>query len=417
MKKELYTQVFNNIVISKRIFGFVQRKTDDGYRSLDSFPLYIVFLNEKLFTLKYQSYKYYKNKIGNRKEALKKFKQIKEKNEFIGFFESKTIPSEIFIELYQDFKDIKEFNKLLKDPSVQNKILFYSIKSLDRKRIEFLIKDEHRFDYNIKSYYITEITNIMGSKIEYIKYIVDSIKKYSKNYGIIKSFKKEKDKVPLFTNEIWNVESFEVLKYLLKEKESFFSDLTISGEYMVKDACKKQNLEMLVFSIKQFNVKPNFNNYNMEYWRDTSFEIFKYLFETYTDLRFNDISFHSAYNGDLEYAKYIVEGYINKDPRILITYRSLDRVAEKGSFDLAEYFLSKVGHLEVSRDALNNSIKSGDLKLVNLFKNVPVTKKGENFTIYDSTYQYIKKNNRLDILNTLQNDCIYSSYFENFIIN
>ncbi|EGC29404.1 hypothetical protein DICPUDRAFT_159026 [Dictyostelium purpureum] len=390
---DLYKKVFNNKFLSNIIFQFVQinKKRNSQYKLLEDIDLYYIFSNKKLFQLKYESYKYYRNYVGDREKSDLVFIDILNGKNLRYFFESTFIPLEIFIEIYQNYKE------LLRNVSKSFEyILDYLVLCKEKSRVEYFINNEDfRFDIECYSDLIELLVILKPSNdIDHYKPLLDF---YISN------------NIPLKTSSnivIKSVSNTESLKYLLKMQNKFTPSLNFNWVGLKSNALVEKDFTLFQFIDKEFYSEVK----NMS--KNTSFEIFKYIFDKDDGFKFDDIAFHIAYNGELEYAQFIVEKFKNKDPRVQLSYRSLNWVTEKGYTHIAEYLFKEIGYLGVSRDVINNSIKTGDFKLINLFKNVPSTNNNSgNFSIYETTLNFIKYNNRKDILNILLNDCIYSSYF------
>ncbi|KAN0035765.1 hypothetical protein ACTA71_005056 [Dictyostelium dimigraforme] len=226
-------------------------------------------------------------------------------------------------------------------------------------------------------------------------------------------------------SQIIKIANLKTLKYLIENKNSFSPSLTFDRALLLTYTTTLSK----DFDSFQFIVDPkNYSLFKREVIinLNSNYQIIKYSLDHLTKcnlqnvvggIRFSDTHLTNSFCGDKELVKYLIEKRIG-DPNspIQLTYRSLDRVCENGQTELAKLFVEYEPTLRIgiSRDAINNAIKSGNLETVELLKDVEVTKPGEIKLIQESSVSYIIKNSRNDIFDSLLNSS-YSKFLKDTI--
>ncbi|KAN0004190.1 hypothetical protein ACTFIZ_010347 [Dictyostelium cf. discoideum] len=223
-------------------------------------------------------------------------------------------------------------------------------------------------------------------------------------------------------NKIANLKS---LMYLIENKNSFTPNLSFDRGnlllYTTKISMDFDSFKFIMDPKNQSHFKGN-GTINL----NSNYQIVKYSLEHLSKIylqdivgaiEFSDVHLTNSYCGDKEFVKYMIQKKIeNPEKPIHITYRSLDRVCSNGQTELAKLFIENEPTLKIgiSRDAINNAIKSGNLETVELLKNVEITKSGEIKVIQESSINYIVENYRNDILDSLL-DSSYSKILKDKI--
>ncbi|KAN0022655.1 hypothetical protein ACTFIU_004856 [Dictyostelium citrinum] len=219
---------------------------------------------------------------------------------------------------------------------------------------------------------------------------------------------------------IYDIKDLETLKYLEQVKDKFKpKPLEFQPDSLLLKASIKRDFQLFKYLAESpfFKAVPtdsiNFSN--------TSLEIVKYCFEKFSQYIFSDVGFGCAFDGDLEYAKFIVDKYHSvHSKRVQLSYRCIDRVCEKGYTHLLIYLLHNLPGIQISREPINEAIKKENFEMVQLLINIIPTKPNDKPTLYDSTLIKLKsfseKDNR--ILSLLIDNQIYGNilikknYFE-----
>ncbi|KAN0022868.1 hypothetical protein ACTFIU_005609 [Dictyostelium citrinum] len=212
------------------------------------------------------------------------------------------------------------------------------------------------------------------------------------------------------------------LKFLIENKNSFTPTLTFNRDtLLLYTATKSMDFESFKYILEPKNHSHFFGNGVINL--NSNHQIVKYsldhlkkdnLLNIQGDIHFSDIFYTNCYCGDKDFVKYIIQKRIENSGRnvspIQLSYRSLDRLCELGQTELAKLFIENETSLKIgiSRDAINNAIRSGNLETVELLKNVEITKLGEKKVIQESSVKYIVQNYRNDIFDSL----LDSSYSE-----
>ncbi|KAM9981818.1 hypothetical protein ACTFIY_004121 [Dictyostelium cf. discoideum] len=218
------------------------------------------------------------------------------------------------------------------------------------------------------------------------------------------------------SSQINKIPNLKTLIYLIENKNSFTPNLSFDRGYLLLYTTKiSKDFDSFKFILDPKN-QSHFKG-NGVINLNSSYQIVKYSLENLTnfhlymidgDILFLDVYLTNSYCGDKEFVKYIIQKRIeNSDsfPPIQLTYRSLDRVCLNGQTELARLFIENEPILKIgiSRDAINNAIQSGNLEIVELLKNVEITKPGEIKVIQESSIYYIVDNYRNDIFDSLLN--------------
>ncbi|KAM9965990.1 hypothetical protein ACTFIR_006178 [Dictyostelium discoideum] len=224
--------------------------------------------------------------------------------------------------------------------------------------------------------------------------------------------------------QIHKIANLKSLIYLIENKNSFTPNLSFDRGYLLLYITKiSKDFDTFKFILDPKNQSHFKGNGIINL--NSSYQIVKYSLEHLSNIdgriQFLDVYLTNSYCDDKEFVKYIIKKRI-ENPDILspiqLTYRSLDRVCLNGQTELAKLFIENEPTLKIgiSRDAINNAIKSGNLETVELLKNVEITKYGEIKVIQESSIGYITDNYRNDIFDSLLNSS-YSKILKDKILS
>ncbi|KAM9963432.1 hypothetical protein ACTFIW_006661 [Dictyostelium discoideum] len=209
---------------------------------------------------------------------------------------------------------------------------------------------------------------------------------------------------------MYKVYDLETLKYLEDVKEKFKPTLKFYPNSILSYASSNRDFQLFKYLVESPSFRSGLNPIGIEF-SNTSFEIVKYCFENFENYIFNDLCFTIAYDGDLEFAKFIIDKFKSSDgERVTLTYRCIDEVCQKNYTHILKYFLENLPEIQISREPINFAIKNENFEMVQLLIDRIPTKPKDKPTLYDTTIEklqiYSKKDNR--ILNSLINSQIYN---------
>ncbi|KAM9989774.1 hypothetical protein ACTFIY_005807 [Dictyostelium cf. discoideum] len=236
------------------------------------------------------------------------------------------------------------------------------------------------------------------------KLSVNHFKNFLENYLGFKGESKE------LSYGICQVYDLETLKYLEDVKEKFKPTLKFVPNSLLSYASTNRDFQLFKYLAESPFFKSRLNPNGIEF-SNTSFEIVKYCFENFENYIFNDLCFNIAFDGDLEFSKFLIDKFNSSHgERVKLTYRCIDEVCQKNYTQILKYFLENLPEIQISRDPINFAIKNENFEMVQLLIDRIPTKPNDKPTLYDTTIEklqsYYKKDNR--ILNSLINSQIYN---------
>ncbi|KAK5582545.1 hypothetical protein RB653_004130 [Dictyostelium firmibasis] len=269
------------------------------------------------------------------------------------------------------------------------------------------------YEKSIEPYETLVLNNILPCThtifVDYNILLKNSSVKYFKSFleNHLGFYTKVKGYTNPITTRIDEVKDLETLIYLENVRDKFKPEpLKFQSGSLLFHASLKMDFQLFKYLVESpfHNAKPTTLCYS-----DTSFDIVKYCFDNFQNYIFTDISFNRAFNGDLEFVKFIVDKFHSDGERILLSYRCIDRVCEKNYLHILIYILDNLPEIEISREPINDAIKNQNYEMVQLLKDRIPTKPKDKPTLYDSTIEklksYSKKDNR--ILSSLVGNPIY----------
>ncbi|KAN0050022.1 hypothetical protein ACTA71_003122 [Dictyostelium dimigraforme] len=237
----------------------------------------------------------------------------------------------------------------------------------------------------------------------------------------------------LIAHGIYEVYDLETLKYLEQVKDRFSPPLTFNVSSLLLRASNRRDFKLFKYLVESPFFKVSRDS-NISF-SNTSLDIIRYCFKTFTRYSFNDIGFECAFDGDLEYVKFIVDKFhsttttttttattTSNHNRIQLSYRCIDRVCERNYTNILIYLFDNVPELQISREPINYAIKNQNFEMVQLLIDKIPTKPNDHPTLYESTVtelkNYSKKDNRILSLlldNQIYNKILFERYGELFI--